>query len=217
MMARPASTPTRVLCIRHGETDWNAAGRWQGNAPVPLNEIGRAQSAALGRYLASNGTRLAALYSSDLPRAWQTAQAIAEALRLTVQPEPRLREIDLGDWQGLTREEVLAWDADRYAAYRADWRTIPAPNGESRVALKARARAAFDDIAARHPGQTVGLVTHGGTLGMLLESLLGDFERPSLTNTSITIVQRALPGDGWTMVRAAWSPHLDQAPLGETW
>lgn len=209
--------PTRVLCIRHGETDWNAAGRWQGHAPVPLNAIGRAQSVALGRYLAGNGARVAALYSSDLPRAWQTAQAIAEALGLAVQPEPRLREIDLGDWQGLTRDEVLAWDADRYAAYRADWRNIPAPNGESRAALRARARAAFDDIAARHAGQTVALVTHGGTLGMLLESLFGELERPSLTNTSITLVERPRPGDAWTLVRASWSPHLDEVPLGETW
>ena len=217
MLEHPISPSTRVLCIRHGETDWNAAGRWQGNAPVPLNEIGRAQSVALGRYLASNGLRLAALYSSDLLRSWQTAQAIAEALGLPVQPEPRLREIDLGDWQGLTREEVLTWDAERYAAYRADWRNVPAPNGESRAALRARARAAFDDITSRHAGQTVGLVTHGGTLGMLLESLFGDVQRPSLTNTSITLVERALPGDAWTLVRAAWSPHLDTAPLGETW
>lgn len=217
-MAEPhPSTPARVLCIRHGETDWNAAGRWQGNAPVPLNATGLAQSAALGRYLASNGARITALYSSDLPRAWQTAQAIAEALSLPVQPEPRLREIDLGDWQGLTRDEVLAWDGERYAAYRADWRNIPAPNGESRAALRVRARAAFDDIAARHAGQTVALVTHGGTLGMLLESLFGHLEHPSLTNTSITLVERLRPGDAWTLVRASWSPHLDESPLGETW
>lgn len=217
-MTEPALlAPTRVLCIRHGETDWNAAGRWQGSAPVPLNATGRAQSAALGRHLASNGARIAALYSSDLPRAWQTAQAIAETLGLPVQPEPRLREIDLGDWQGLTRDEVLAWDGARYAAYRADRRNIPAPNGESRIVLKARARAAFDDIAARHAGQTVALVSHGGTLGMLLESLFGELERPSLANTSLTVVARPHSGGDWTLARVSWSPHLDESPLGETW
>ncbi len=210
-------TLTRVLCIRHGETDWNAAGRWQGHAPVPLNAVGRAQSQALAGYLARNGWPLVALYSSDLPRAMQTAQAIADALGLTVQPDPRLRETDLGEWQGLTRDEVLAWDAERYTAYQADWRRIPAPGGESRLAVGTRARAAFDEIAARHAGQTVALVTHGGTLGMLLENLFGPLERPSLTNTSITVIERAAPDALWTLVRVAWAPHLETTPLGETW
>lgn len=218
MAMNESHTPlTRVLCIRHGETDWNAAGRWQGHAPVPLNAAGHAQSRALGHYLARNGWRIAAVYSSDLPRAMQTAQAIADALALTVHPEPRLRETDLGEWQGLTREEVLAWDAERYTAHLADWRHIPTPNGESRLAVGARARAAFDDIVARHAGQTVALVTHGGTLSMLLESLFGPLERPSLTNTSITLVERPAPDAAWTLVRVAWSPHLDEQPLGETW
>jgi len=216
-LPHPLVTPTRVLCIRHGETDWNAAGRWQGHAPVPLNAAGYAQSQALGRYLARNGWGIAAIYSSDLPRAMQTAQAIAEALGLVVRPDSRLRETDLGEWQGLTREEVLAWDAERYAAYLADWRRIPAPGGEARLAVGARARAAFDEIAAHHAGQTVALVTHGGTLGMLLETLFGPLERPSLTNTSITVIERTTPEAPWVLVRVAWAPHLDEQPLGETW
>jgi 2,3-bisphosphoglycerate-dependent phosphoglycerate mutase len=209
--------PTRVLCIRHGETAWNATRRWQGNAPVPLNEAGLAQSAALGRYLARNGFRVDALYSSDLPRAMQTAGAVADALGLTIVTESRLREIDLGDWQGLTHDEVAAWDGERFAQYQAAWRSCPPPNGESRLQLQVRARAAFDDISARHPGQTLALVSHGGTLGMLIESLFGIIERPSLTNTSITLVERADPAAPWTLVKVAWSPHLDSNPLGETW
>lgn len=216
-LPHPLVTPTCILCIRHGETDWNAAGRWQGHAPVPLNAVGWAQSQALASYLARHGWPLAALYSSDLPRALQTAQAIAEALGLVVRPDSRLRETDLGEWQGLTREEVLAWDGERYAAYLADWRRIPAPGGEARLAVGARARAAFDEIAAHHAGQTVALVTHGGTLGMLLETLFGPLERPSLTNTSITVIERATPEAPWTLVRVAWAPHLDEQPLGETW
>lgn len=209
---------TQVFLVRHGETDWNASGRWQGHAPVPLNAEGLAQSAALGRYLASNGAHVSALYSSDLPRALQTAEAIGAALGLSVVPDARLREIDLGEWQGLTREEADAWDSARYAAYRQDWRTVPAPGGESRRALGERARAAFDEIVARHPQATIVIVSHGGTLGMLLESLFQTIERPSLANTSVTVVERAAPDADWVLVRVAWTPHLapDQA-LGETW
>ncbi len=211
------NSPTRVLCIRHGETDWNAAGRWQGHAPVPLNPAGLAQSRALAHYLARNGWPIKAIYSSDLPRAMQTAQAIAAALGLTVHPDARLREIDLGEWQGLTREEVLAWDGERYAAHQADRDHVPTPNGETHLALRARVLAAFDEITAHHAGQTVALVTHGGTLGVLLVSLFGPLERPSLTNTSITVIERSAPEAPWVLVRVAWAPHLETAPLGETW
>jgi len=208
---------SRVLCIRHGETAWNATGRWQGHAPVPLNEAGLAQSRQLGVYLASSGLRVSAIYSSDLKRAMQTAQAIAGALRLEPQPDPRLREVDLGCWQGLTRQEAEAWDNKRYTAYRADWFDTPPPDGESRNQLKARVRAAFDDITARHSGETIAVVSHGGTLGMLIESLFGKIERPTLSNTSITVIERDAPAGPWMLAGVAWTPHLDEAPLGETW
>lgn len=208
---------TRVLCIRHGETDWNTAGRWQGHAPVPLNDVGLAQSAALGRYLAAHGPRLDVIYSSDLKRAMQTAAAVASAVSMSVRPDARLREVDLGEWQGLTRDEAQAWDPDRFAAYREDWHTVPTPSGESRNDLKARVRAAFDDLTARHGGQTLALVSHGGSVGMLIESLFGRIERPSLANTSITVVTSESPDAAWQLARVAWSPHLEHASLGETW
>lgn len=208
---------TRVLCIRHGETDWNAEGRWQGIAPVPLNAAGLEQSAALGRFLARDGLRIAAIYSSDLARAMQTAQAVAGPLGLPVQPDPRLREVDLGQWQGCTKAEVQVWDADNYAAFQADYYNVPPPGGESRVTVRARVRAAFDAITAQHAGQTVALVSHGAALGQLIESLFGQIERPTLVNTSITVVEQAEPGAPWTLVRVAWAPHLDESPLGETW
>ncbi len=209
---------TRVLLIRHGETAWNATWRWQGHAPVPLNETGLAQSVALGRYLAAHGYALDALYSSDLPRAMQTAEAVAGPQGLAVQREPRLREVDLGEWQGLTREEAAAWDAENWARYTADRRNVPVPGGESRQAVQVRARAAFDAITARHAGQAVGIVSHGGTLGMLLESLFGQFERPNLLNTSVTIITRDDPGAAWAIQCVAWTPHLEAGgALGETW
>lgn len=208
---------TRALLIRHGETDWNAAGRWQGNAPVPLNHVGQTQARALAAYLAAQSQRIDAIYSSPLPRARQSAQAIADALALPVRTDNRLREVDTGDWQGLSRAEVEAWDSERYAAYQADWYNVPIPNGESRRQCQARARAAFDDIIARHPGCTIGIVSHGGTLGMLLESLLGPIERPSLSNTSITVLEQGAPGAPWALVTVGMAPHLGSLPLGETW
>jgi broad specificity phosphatase PhoE len=209
---------TRVLLIRHGETDWNAAGRWQGRAPVPLNEVGMEQSRRLGRYLAAHSARIDVLYSSDLKRAMQTAAAVAVPQGLTVLPEPGLREVDLGDWQGLTRAEAEAWDGERYAAYLAARGSSPPPNGESWNQVKARARRAFDIVTARHNGSSsVALVSHGGTIGRLIESLFGTIERPTLSNTSMTILDQVAPGTGWELVQVAWSPHLSDAPLGETW
>lgn len=212
---------TRIYLIRHGETAWNATGRWQGHAPVPLNESGRKQSIALGRYLAAHDYTFDALYSSDLLRAMQTAQAVAEPLGLDVIAEPRLREIDLGEWQGLTREEAAAWDSANWARYAADWRNVPVPSGESRHAVGERARAAFDDLAAQHADARIGLVSHGGTLGMLLESLFGRIERPSLSNTSMTILERGAGAGAsaeWTIARLVWTPHLATGDaLGETW
>ncbi|MCD4685948.1 MAG: histidine phosphatase family protein [Anaerolineae bacterium] len=213
---------TRVYLIRHGETDWNAAGRWQGHAPVPLNESGLTQSAALGRYLAQHNVTLAALYSSDLKRAFQTAAAVAEALAMETQTDTRLRETDLGVWQGMTRTEVEAWDGERYAELVADWYTGPRPGGESRQQVETRMRAVFDAIIARHTDQTVALVSHGGSLGMLLRSVCGAIKRPDLSNTSVTIVERAAPDAApdaaWQLARVAWTPHLDDgAALGETW
>jgi broad specificity phosphatase PhoE len=208
----------RVFLIRHGETDWNATGRWQGRAPVPLNAVGMEQAQRLARYLAAHGPRIDALYSSDLKRAMQTAAAIAGPQGLTVLPEPGLREVDLGDWQGLTRAEAEAWDAERYAVYLAARGGSPPPNGESWDQVKARARRTFDDLTARcDETSTIALVSHGGTIGRLIESLFGVIERPALSNTSMTIFERPTPGAGWGLVRVAWSPHLSDAPLGETW
>ncbi len=84
--------------------------------------------------------------------------------------------------------------------------------------MQVRARLAFDDLVARHPDQTIAVVTHGGTLGMLIESLFGQIKHPSLANTSMTIVERDSPDDDWALVQVSWTPHLDRgAALGETW
>ena len=216
------STPsTRVMLIRHGETDWNAEGRWQGHAPVPLNTTGHAQAEALAKYLAKylakNDTRFDVLYSSDCKRAVQTAEKITTALDLPLNLDERLREVDLGQWQGMTRAEAEAWDGERFAAFSADWYTVSIPDGESRNELKTRMRAAFEDITERHPGQHIAIVSHGGSLAMLIESLFGKFDRPDFTNTSITELEQNEVAQLWTLESLAIAPHLEKAPRGETW
>ncbi len=222
MVSEQESGVTRVWCIRHGETDWNAEGRWQGRAPIPLNATGRAQAEAVGRWLAAHGPRLEILYSSPNVRAWQTAQAVVAAYAasghaLELVGDERLQEVDVGDWQGLTRAEVEAWDGEYFARHRADWHNVPTRGGESRVQLKARACAAFEEITARHAGQIVGIVSHGGTLGMLIEGLFGVIERPTLANTSLTVIEQTTPGGGWQLTRVGWLPHLNGSSIGETW
>lgn len=147
---------TEILLARHGETDWNRERRWQGHARTPLNEHGRAQALALAERL--TGVGLDAVYSSDLPRALETAEIVAATRGLGVIPEPGLREIDVGSQQGLTAADFdgLAWD------------------GESHEAHRERVLAAVLRIAARYPNGRVLAVTHGGSVRRVQEVVLGE-------------------------------------------
>src|SRR5258707_7809407 len=109
---------TRVTLIRHGETAWNVNGRWQGQAAVPLNDEGRRQAMLLAEHLLPRAAEFAAIYSSDSLRCRETAELVASRLDKSVQLDARLREIDLGEWQGLTSDEVQAWDIERLQMVR---------------------------------------------------------------------------------------------------
>jgi len=143
-----------LLLVRHGETDWNREGRVQGHSDVALNDTGRAQARKLAETLARE--QIDAVYSSDLRRARDTAAGVASALGLDVQAVPELREKHFGTWEGLTREEIVA----RYPDGLAE----PWGDGESRDEMTARVLEALRDIAARHDGQTVLVVSHRGPL-----------------------------------------------------
>jgi probable phosphoglycerate mutase len=158
---------TRLTLVRHGHTEWNSLGRYQGHAPIPLSEIGRAQAGYLATALAK-AAPIAALYSSDLLRCCQTAGPIAAALGLEVQLDPRFREIDYGTWQGLTRGEVVELDPENYAAYIADPMKVSIPGGESQQMLAARVLAGLGEVLAAHAGEHVCIVTHGGPIREIL-------------------------------------------------
>ena len=160
---------TRLLLARHGETDWNRVGRWQGHADPPLNDAGRRQAEALAEELA--GDSVVAVYSSDLRRASETAHVVAERLRLPVVEDPGLREIDVGSWSGLTRDEVR----ERYPEGFARWlQGEIGHDGETRKQLTDRVVAAVERIADAHPGEIVLVVTHGGAIRALRRHAAGD-------------------------------------------
>lgn len=197
----------RVIFIRPGETDWNRMGRWQGWVASPLNAHGRAQAAALSRFVRHIG--VSALYTSDLRRALQTAAPLAEALGFAPIPDARLRERSVGLWQGLTLQEMRDWYPDDFRALLADREHFRIPGGESRQEVRQRMREAFDDIIAQDAGETIAILSHTAAIKLLLEDLLSGISGDSLEigNTSATTIRRAEAG--WTLVAADDLTHLE--------
>ena len=157
---------TRFCLIRHGQTDWNMDGRYQGQSDIPLNEKGLAQAKTLAGEL--QGRAFTSIYSSDLMRARQTAQPIADALKLTVQLEPRLREINQGEWEGQVAENIKARYADLWAQRTIDPASVRPPGGETVAEVAARVYAALNDISRRHSSGTIMIVSHGLCLAVII-------------------------------------------------
>jgi broad specificity phosphatase PhoE len=167
----PLAPPVRRLLVwRHGRTEWNASGRFQGQLDPPLDDEGRAQAARTAPHLAAalRGEDVV-LVSSDLQRAVDTAGALAPLLGVPVRVDERLREHGLGSWEGLTRDEVAERHPDQYRDWQAG-RSVPGRGGEPQAHVAARAMAAVADLP---PAAVAVLVTHGGTAGRLVEALLG--------------------------------------------
>ena len=151
---------TTLILVRHGETDWNAQQRFQGHADPSLNDAGRRQARELADELATAG--IDAIYTSDLLRARETAEIIGTRVGLPVEPLASLREIDVGEWQGLTHTEI----DERFPGKLDSWRDGETgwTQGETYDQLTERIVAALRAIAARHHDETVLVVGHGGTL-----------------------------------------------------
>jgi broad specificity phosphatase PhoE len=157
---------TLLLLVRHGETDWNREGRYQGQADPPLNETGRAQAESLARQL--EGRSLEAIYSSDLQRAYDTARRIASRLGLPLQVDRRLREINQGEWEGMLVTDIMARYPTEWASRQQDRLHTRPPGGETLVELAQRLWVAVDEIALRYPVGPVLIVSHGLALATLL-------------------------------------------------
>jgi probable phosphoglycerate mutase len=152
--------------VRHGETDWNAEGRMQGHMDIPLNEVGRNQARLLANEL--QGLHVDALYSSDLKRAWQTAEILGKQLGLEVWPDTRLREIDQGEWSGLSIEEIRSSYSEGRNPIKLDPIHGRPPGGESSIEVAQRVWALADEIASGFAGKRVLLVSHGFALATLI-------------------------------------------------
>lgn len=201
----------RVIFIRPGETDWNRQGRWQGWVAIPLNQHGQQQAKRLAKYVRNIG--MGVLYSSDLRRAVETAEILAEQLGYQPVYDSRLRERNIGMWQGLTLDEMRAWYADEYAQVLDDPDGYRVPGGESRDDVRERAQAAFNDIITQADVETVGIISHTTVIHALLRLLVPDLQASELAVSNMSVTTIARRDDGtWTLVTADDVMHLEGLP-----
>ena len=178
---------TTILLARHGETDWNRDGRWQGHSNTSLNELGREQARELADALTDE---IDVVYSSDLARARETAEIVAAQLGLRVRLDPRLRERGFGSWEGLTRSEIEELDAEALARWRAG-EGHGAPDAEPFDAFDERMRRFLEDVLQRHPDERVLVIAHGGSIRVIHALAMGlDYVRdhrsiPAVANCAL--------------------------------
>ena len=208
---------TRIIAIRHGETAWNVDTRIQGQLDIPLNETGRWQAQRLARALAARGP-VDAIYTSDLLRAWETAQAISTSTGAPLVTHEGLRERGFGVFQGKTFVEIearLPEDALRWRKRDPHW----APEGgESLTAMRERVQETLNTLAARHPGEQIVLVAHGGVMDLLYRAATGqELQAPRTWQLGNTAVNRLLwTPEGLTLVGWSDTSHLDDESRDET-
>jgi broad specificity phosphatase PhoE len=201
-------TVKRVIFIRPGETDWNRQVRWQGWVASPLNEHGQKQAQQLANYIRHIG--MSALYTSDLRRALQTAQILSDKLGFSAISDQRLRERNIGEWQGLTIDEMRTWFPDEYQHLLMDAENYRVPGGESRKDVCLRMRAAFEDILKQDKGGTVGIMSHTTAIHALLGEIIpGNLSNElAVSNTSVTTIVRR-DDNSWQLVAADDVMHLE--------
>ena len=183
---------TRLIIVRHGQTEWNRVERFRGRADVPLNDIGLRQAQAAAQRIAA-AWPAHAVYHSPLSRTLLTAQAIATACRAPMSAHPGLIDVDYGAWTGLTPDDV----ATRYPEIMHTWRNRPGavqfPGGESLAGVGERAVACMESLAAQHVGQTIVLVSHVVVCRMLVLAALGldasHFWRIRQENAAISVFE----------------------------
>jgi 2,3-bisphosphoglycerate-dependent phosphoglycerate mutase len=215
MVEIPTTRPTRICLVRHGETEWNAERRIQGQIDIGLNDTGRRQAEAAGRWLQT--ADIVALYGSDLQRAWTTAQSIGRALGLTPVAVPEMRERRYGIFEGLTYDEAKSRFPEGYAAFEGRNADYDFENGESLHVMFARVTGKLKQIAAAHPGQNVVVVLHGGVLDIINRFVRGNpLEMPRdflIPNAGLNWV--SLLDGRWQIESWAETGHLEPGALDE--
>lgn len=202
---------TRIIAIRHGETAWNADSRIQGQRDVGLNETGRWQARRVGEALA--GEPISAVYSSDLGRAHETALEIADVTGIPVVRHEGLRERSFGMFEGKTFDEIHQnWPehAQNWRRRVPDWQ--PPEGGESLLELRERVHRTVVALAARHPGEQIVVVAHGGVLDALYRLATGqEVNSPRTWELPNGAINRLLwTPEGFSLVGWSDTQHLDQ-------
>ena len=207
--------PTRIIAIRHGETRWNVDTRIQGHLDIPLSANGRWQAERLAAAL--KGESLAAIYASDLTRAWETAQYLGRAQGLAVIKEMGLRERGFGDFQGKTFAEIEALLPEQSQRWRKRDPEFSPHGGESLMALRSRVISATERLAALHPGEQIAVVGHGGVMDVLYRAATRlEIQAPRTWALGNAAINRLLwSPEGFSLVGWADTSHLDDDALDE--
>ncbi len=199
---------TRIILIRHGETEWNALGLYQGQLNSPLTTDGRQQAVALAERL--RDTPIDALYTSDLGRTQETAAPLVAKSGLELSIDPRLRERHYGIFQGLDKTTLAAQYPEAYAGHHSGDPDFQIPEGESTRQFYERVTSCLEDLAERHHHEQIAIVTHGGFIGLAIKYVLSlalDAERRfTLTNTSYNLITR--DDEGWMLHTLGDISHL---------
>jgi probable phosphoglycerate mutase len=207
---------TRIIAVRHGETAWNVDARIQGQLDIGLNATGRWQARRVGEALA--GEPISAIYSSDLGRAHETAQSIADAAGTAVIPDQGLRERSFGMFEGKTVGEIHETWPDHAHNWRQripEWE--PPEGGESLLQLRERVSRTMHALAARHPGEQIVVVAHGGVLDALYRLATGqEVNSPRTWQLPNGAINRLLwTNEGFTLVGWSDTQHLDHESADE--
>lgn len=202
------SLSTELWVIRHGETVWNSQNRIQGHLHGELNLLGRRQADAVAERLAHES--FDALYSSDLERAYRTAECINKKVRLGIESDDRLRERNLGIFQGMTPEQVAGQYPAENERFKSGDVDYVIPEGESKRQRHERVIAAADEIAGRHAGKRVIIVTHGGPLcDMLMHTMhvpLTEPRRFTIVNAAVNVFE--VTAGNWRLMTWGDVSHL---------
>jgi probable phosphoglycerate mutase len=207
---------TRIIAVRHGETAWNVDTRIQGHLDIPLNSTGQWQARQLARALAGEPPSI--IYASDLQRAHATGRAVADATGAPLVAEPGLRERSFGQLEGRTFAEIEAELPEQARRWRQRDPHFAPEGGESLTALRERIQATTHRLAARHSGELIVLVAHGGVLDALYRLATGqELQAPRTWQLANAAINRLLwTPDGLTLVGWADTLHLDTAARDET-
>ena len=181
----------RLILVRHGETAWNKEGRFQGQSPVGLNQRGLSQARQVAKALLPK--KPTALYASPLPRTFMTAQEISRVISIPVVPLEGVKEVNLGELEGITGREMRERYARVYATWRSDPSRVVFPGGESIAGLQERAWSAIEELEKAHPDEVVVAVSHNfairATLCRFMGLPLSQFHRLRVDLGSVTVLQ----------------------------